>query len=149
MRFRDLKRQNFIIYFSGFYGYNRNAGESNNPDYTDADNSFIVYQDGKLTLHAYWEYDNGLYVNSGYEEIKTTWKDLKYNLKNNYNKNSLIWIFNGKCPRCGCKLTSENFNFNPDFGTPFEYDFYYCNKCKQDQVDDFVKFMDESNFNYD
>lgn len=123
-KFRKLKKKPFVVISKwGDVGYS--------------------YIDGILTEHNEWEYDNGLYVDSGWESETTTWKRLKEYLKDD-KKNTII-INKGYCHRCGQKLTSENYkNEIKDSLYPyFEYDFFYCNDCKEKQVQDFENFMNE------
>lgn len=136
MKIRHLKHKDFIIYFHEFQ-YKAN-------DWIESEfESFVVKQGKELLLYVQWEYDNGLYTTSGYEPVKITWKDLIYSLKHCKSKYNHFFIFDGRCKRCGCKLNDDNFKLELNFDCmPFEYDFYYCNKCKQAQIDDYVKFME-------
>ena len=122
MKFRELKKREFVIFLTLTECYYAN-------------------KDGKLTEYIKWEYDNGLYINSGINEAPGKWKELKEYLKESkgskYNK-AQIWINNGKCHRCGKKLTKSNFKFDFDYiERCFENDYFYCDECKQKQVEYF------------
>lgn len=136
MKIRKLKNKDFVMYFKEFF---RREGI-----YIDSEcESFIVKQGKELYIHASWDYDNGLYTESGYEPIKITWKDLIYSLKHCKSKYNRFYIFDGKCKRCGRKLTKDNFKLEINFAAMcFENDFYYCNDCKVRQVDDYIEFME-------
>lgn len=128
MKFRELKKYEFVIY-------------------VDLSETYYVHKDGILTEHIKWEYDNGLYINSGIDEQPGKWKTLKRELKestaDNYSYTS-IWVNKGYCHRCGKKLTKNNFNFDTNYlECPFEFDYFYCNECKAKEVEDYEKFMSE------
>lgn len=134
------------MYFNEFvYSDNIGGEDCRSRCYDSVCESYVVKQGDKLILHAAWDWDNGLYTESGYEDIPIKWKDLIYNLKNSRKKHNWTQIFNGKCKRCNKKLNDTNFKLEINFSNMcFEYDFYYCNECKQKQVDDYVEFMEKS-----
>lgn len=107
----------------------------------------ITHIDGNLKIHNKWEYDNGLYIVDGWETDPSTWKQVKELLKNKKEEKIIIFVNNGRCPRCGCRLTPQNYKneIENSLNIYFEYDFFYCNACKQKQVQDFEEFM----LNYD
>ena len=68
MKFQELKKKKFIIHFDWFYNeYGEHYGT-------------IICQNEGLYGMAEWEYDNGLYTESGYYDLNLTWKDIKHNL---------------------------------------------------------------------
>lgn len=124
MKFRDLKKKDFVLIQS--YG-----------EY------YISHINGVLTIYWLWEYDNGLYITSGFTEEKTTWKYLKSIIQNDGEK---FWVIvnSGKCPRCGVKLTESNYKNEIDANNIqclVETDYFYCNDCKQKQFKEWAEFM--------
>ena len=126
MKFRKLKKANFVLLSS----------------WGDIAYSHI---DGVLTEYNYWEYDNGLYTTSGWESEKAPYRQLKNYIKDCKSDDPRLFINKGYCPRCGQKLTAENYkNEIKDSLTPiFEWDFFYCNDCKEQECADFIKFAEE------
>lgn len=128
MKFRKLKKLDFVIY-------------------SDLAQVYYVNNKGKLTEYIEWEYDNGLYVESGTQKQKGSYKELRRVIKDTKNDcySSLrIWVNNGKCHRCGCKLDESNFGFDDSIlDCYFERDYFYCDSCKDEQVKEFEKFMSE------
>lgn len=127
-RFKKLKRKDFVLLST--WG-----------------DFIITHIDGNLKIHNKWEYDNGLYIVDGWETDPSTWKQVKELLKNKKEEEIIIFINNGRCPRCGCRLTPQNYKneIENNLDIYFEYDFFYCNACKQKQVQDFEEFV----MNYD
>lgn len=104
MKFRDLKHKKFIIYFDCFIN---NSGEHYN--------TVARYEDG-LSGTAEWEYDNGLYTETGYYVLNLTWKDIKYNLSHydkrlqeKYRIPYSILVYNGKCRKCKNHISFKEF----------------------------------------
>lgn len=117
---KSLKKKNFVIL--SYWG-----------DFA------ITHINNALSIYGKREYDNGLYIEDGWNENSLSWTKLKHILK---EEKLLMFVENGHCPRCGCLLTEQNYKneIEDSFYTPFEYDFFYCNDCKQKQIEDFVKF---------
>ena len=135
MKFKDLKKKKFWGYLSTFIIRN---GEY----YDEEGESYIVNDENGLILYRYWDYDGDLYPTSGYNKEKYSWKLLKHSLK--LDKNNWLQIWDGKCKRCGCSLTKENYHIDKYFpAMEFENDYYYCNDCRQKEIDDYVKWMEE------
>lgn len=129
MKFRKFKKHDFVIY-------------------SDLIECYYVNKDGELFECAKWEYDNGLYIDSGINKNHGKWKTLKKDLiesKNDKYSYIKIWVNNGYCHKCGKKLTEDNYkSFDIEYlECPFEYDYFYCNECKEKEVADFEKFMRE------
>ena len=142
MKFRDLKKKKFYWYFSEVW-YKEYPGE--NVWWDTMPESYVVNDENGLCMYAYWEDDREYCGGSGYTKEQFTWKELKKTIKEQgsdrrYND---LRIFNGKCERCGCKLTSENYEYKLDFYFPCERDIYYCNDCKQKQIDDMVAWYEK------
>lgn len=127
-KFKKLKRKDFVLLSS--WG------------------DFIITHIGNdLKIHNKWEYDNGLYITDGWETDPFTYKEVKELLKNRKKEKIVLMVHDGRCPRCGCKLNSLNYKNEiiDNLDCCFEYDFFYCNACKQKQVQDFEEFV----MNYD
>lgn len=128
MKFRNLKKHDFVIY-------------------SDLSECYYVHKDGVLLECAKWEYDNGLYINCGINKNNGNWKTLKEDLidtKNDKYSYLQIWVNKGYCHRCGKKLTKDNYKFDTEYlECCFEYDYFYCNECKEKEEADFEKFMNE------
>ena len=126
MKFRKLKKLDFVIY-------------------SDLECVYFINNKGKLTEYSEWEYDNGLYIQSGVDEYKGNYKRLRKLIKDTKkDKYSALreWINKGKCHRCGCKLTDNNFKFNDSsLICWFEQNYFYCDSCKEAQVKEFEEFM--------
>lgn len=105
-RFKKIKRKDFVLLST--WG-----------------DFIITHIDGNLKIHNKWEYDNGLYIANGWETDPSTWKQVKELLKNKKEEKIIILINNGRCPRCGCKLTPKNYKneIENSLDIPFEYDF--------------------------
>ena len=113
MKFRDLKHKKFYWYFSEVW-YKEYPGESCWWD--TMPESYVVNDENGLCMYAYWEDDREYCGGSGYTKEKYTWKELKKTIKEQgkdkrYND---LRIFTGKCERCGCKLTPENYEYKLD-----------------------------------
>lgn len=122
MKFKDLKKKKWVAYFHDF---------QNN----DGDNyeTQIIYDGQYLHASAEWEYDNGLYTETGTYPFIVTWKDLKRNMLLHklpiigakwyyYN----IYFYTGKCPTCGKDLTFKEF---VESGTN------NCVKCEEERYE--------------
>lgn len=133
MKFRKLKKKKFKICFDWFQ--------------TDTDDPHVIvsYDGNKLSATYEWEYENGLYTETGYDNLPITWKAIKYNLshytKRRQEKNKMpyyVYIYNGKCCDCG-----KQVDFNKDFE---DYMGWRCEECFDKLYDDWNnKWMDEWN----
>jgi hypothetical protein len=117
MKFKDLKKKKFIIHFDWFYN---NDGEHYGT---------IICQNEELYGMAEWEYDNGLYTESGYYDLNLTWKDIKHNLSHyklrhqkEHRKPYYIWIYEGKCRKCGKPISFKEWKENDT----------WCENCQDD-----------------
>lgn len=136
MKFRDLKKKKFWGYLDTFI--------IKDGEWEDAwGESYITHDENGLILYSYWELDNGLYCDSGYTKGNYSWKYLKKTLRL-HNKGNWLQFWDGKCKRCGCTLTKENYHVDKYFPVlDFENDNYYCNDCRQKEIDDYVKWMEK------
>lgn len=149
MKFRDLKHKKFYWYFGEVWYLDK---DDEPPYWWDTYcESYVVNDEKGLRVYAHWEDDREYVWASGYEEFPYTWKELKKTIKEqrkDEKKYNDLHIWTGNCERCGCKLTPENYHTeqiydNNQFRFDFERDLYYCNKCKQAQIDDYVSFCEK------
>ena len=111
---------------------------------TDTDDPHVIvsYDGNKLSATYEWEYENGLYTESGYGDLPITWKAIKYNLshytKRHQKENRMpyyVYIYNGKCCDCGKEV---------DFDKHFEeYLGWRCDECFDKWMDKLNKELDE------
>ena len=120
MKFRKLKKlKEFRIYFSSF-------------DTADDEfyNGYVEKSGDELEIHSQWEYDNGLYTESGWnvpESVK--WKDIKNNLLDKYN-GPRMWLQTNpfKCRHCG-----KNLFYKPK--EDYFYDWEICDACYDKMIE--------------
>lgn len=126
MKIRDLKKKDFVLY--DYWG-----------------ETYIININGRLTQYSYWEYDNGLYIQDGYEQEAGSWKEVKRVIKSlKENNKGFLNINSGKCQRCGVTLTEDNYKNEIDSNGPhclIEDDYFYCNECKKKMYKEYADFM--------
>lgn len=146
MKFRELKKKKFYWYFSEVWYIEYPDKHFSNGKWWDTmPESYVVNDEDGLHLYAYWEDDREYCGGSGYTKEKYSWKELKKTIKEQgsdrqYNH---IKIWDGKCKRCNCNLTKDNYEYKLDFSMVAEDDIYYCNYCKQKQIDDMVAWFEQ------
>jgi len=147
MKLRKLKHKKFYMYFDElWYLETPNKSGSCGTWWDTIGQSYVVNDEYGLRAYFYWEDDREYCGGSGYTEEKYTWKEFKKTLKEQVKKYNYARFWTGKCHRCGTKLTPENYEYKLDFGgLVFEDDIYYCNHCKQKQVEDAIAWYE----NYD
>lgn len=129
MKFKDLKKKEFVICFDVF-----------KHEYTsyDVEISHRIIN-GQHVFRATEEYDieNGLYTETAYEAFPVNWKQIKYNLTHyvlRYQKKNkmpyYVYIYTGKCEKCGKPIPFlKRFN---------NYGFYnwFCDDCEKQLWDE-------------
>lgn len=102
MKFRKLKHTTWLAWFDCFY--------LSGQDYYNVN---IRCLDGVLYATYEWEYDNGLYAETGNEPFVITWTALKQNMTyrncNGKKEQQYIELYNGKCSKCGNSISKLEF----------------------------------------
>lgn len=107
MKIRNLKKLKWIMTMSSL------STEDEEHEYP-----IISWDGNKLLASAEWEYDNGLYTESGYYDFDIHWKDITRTLnmkKTDFYKRWYqphITLYTGKCRKCGKEMSFEEFKSN-------------------------------------
>ena len=129
MKFRDLKKKEWTLYFDSFY--------------TDLDEYYevkITYHNKVLYATATWEYDNGLYTETGTFPFDISWKLIKYNIQHHelrwqkQNRKPYYFMFyDGKCKKCHKQISFEEWD-NMDS---------WCENCEDKYWEEEARKADE------
>ena len=102
MKVKYLRKGKYVIFFPWFYSTD---------EYYEACNCLVFIDNNKFYLFAPWDYDNGLYVDSGEEQVNIPWKWIKWNLSH-YDEKPKIYKWNNKCIYCHKPIEFKRENFD-------------------------------------